>query len=141
MLSILLATCLTAPLYLDIGPCDVTPCRCTDLVWDASQYATSYEVQRQTASTGDIVNVGVIVQQCSDWECSLFTSWSTLRDSESPFSYPPHEGVDYLYRVRACNSFGCSDWTLWLANQGWPLACYVNGREESCYVGDDVISR
>lgn len=143
------ADCTTNPPLFDLtGPiCPsanlLIPCQCSEgMVWDPDPSATSYEINRETPSSGTRLTVGTIVEQ-------------TWLDEDGPHRLPPpaqwffakdsafpQEGVEYRYRVRACNSIGCGPWnedspTSYVAA---PYACFDGGREVSCYVGDPVVT-
>lgn len=139
MIAALLAACLFAPLYLEIGSCDlaVGPCHCTDLEWDASAGATSYEIARETVSAGVWQPMGTVSQSCDEADnCSLATAWPLARDASVP-----HASVQYRYRVRACNAAGCGAWSATADNRAWPYACFEDDREVACYVGDPIVTR
>jgi hypothetical protein len=124
MIAAVLAVCLLGPAFVELGPapCDASPCRCSDVDWDESPGATSYDVERETISTGYRIAAGSVVDGLR---------WSTFRDLSAP-----HEGTPYRYRVRACDGSLCSTWSAWVENQGFPFACFdVGGAEIACYVG------
>lgn len=143
MISMILATCLVAPFYMDIGECDLSvgPCQCTEIAWDASDGATSYEINR-TDPDGTKQTVGTLTQQTginedgSTYIIPPNTAWSVALDSQ----FPEHL-VSYRYAVRACNSAGCSTWTDAVPNLTWPYACYDHelGHELACYPGDPLL--
>lgn len=136
--AVLLAACLLAPFYDQVVTpegCDpaLGPCWCTDVAWCPDPLATSFDVERMTVSSGTVIPVGTVHEVCDeDGRCDLPADWSTFRDPS-----PPHVGTAYRYRSRLCNVGGCSAWSEWVDDLGYPLCCFDGDppREVSCYVG------
>lgn len=143
------ADCATNPPLFDLsGPiCPsanlLTPCQCSEcMTWDADPNATSYEINRETVSAGIYQTVGTLMQQTWTDEEGTHTRppstiWCFAKDSAFP-----HEGVQYRYKVRICNSIGCGPWNddSPISYVAAPYACFDGGREVSCYVGDPIVT-
>lgn len=142
MIALLLAACLSMPLFDMSGPpCadETVACRCSECIaWDATHNATRYEVERETVSSGTKYAVGTVAQRVVDeaGTVELPELWCAAWDN--PF---PREDVLYRYRVRACNDAGCSDWSAAVQYRAAAYACFDGGVEVQCYVGDEVASR
>ncbi len=148
MLSLLLAVCvapLNFPGEFDGPVCTPTAqeeaCRCSECItWDAVANASRYEITRRTVSTGFEIHAGTV--EASRWTDDdgvehgyLPTQWCFAKDASFP-----RDDVLYEYRVRACNSTGCSDeWSNPVRYRAAPYACFDNGREVQCYPGDPVV--
>ena len=117
---LLLGVCAEMPLFDGTGPvCPIAAqsieCRCTECMeWDAPVESTTgvvnwYDIER-TNPDGSFGIVGGTWR--TDWLEDDFpmtlppaTHWCFARDSSMPV-----EGVLYGYRVRACNTVGCSSY-------------------------------
>jgi hypothetical protein len=139
---ILAAVCLEAPTFDLEGPvCDrpAVACGCSEgMTWDAVPGAERYELQRETVSTGSLVDVGAVPARipAEEGEVDGPRFWWFGRDSVMP-----RAGTLYRYRIRACNAAGCGPWNDPVEYRGADYACYQDGREVACYVGDEVASR
>jgi len=140
---VLAGLCAVSPLFDTTGPdCVVTTeeCRCSEcLTWDPVDRSTYYEVRRTTVTNSTEYRVGLVLPKLldEDGDTVLPTLWC------APWDVPfPHEGVQYSYKVRACNDADCGGWSNEVRYTGAPYACYSPvGYEEQCYVGDSVASR
>ena len=144
MISLLLtaAICTSPPMFaMDGPPCadETVSCRCSEcFAWDASDRATRYEIVRETMSTHAVYATGTVLSRFVDDEgtLELATTWCAADDV--PF---PRAGVLYRYQVRACNATGCAGLSNAVLYRGAPYACFADGREVACYVGDVVVTR
>jgi len=120
-------------------------CGCSEcLFWDPEPLASWYEVNRETVSSGTMVQVGSVQPRVVDEAGAtvLPTTWCPPWDV--PF---PREGTAYRYRLRACNRNGttgepqCGPWTepgvVYVAAPYWCGSI----AESQCYVGDPVAGR
>lgn len=108
-------------------------CSCTDVEWNPADRAETYRVERETLSSGARVVVGSVVAQEVEGEfIPPSTFWNVTRDSIAPRLRTP-----YRYRIRACNSAGCSAWSDPVENRTPPYICFAGAtpREIPCYVG------
>lgn len=107
-------------------------CRCTDIEWDPDTVRVErYEIDRQLLPSDPWVPVGTLPELPND-DGGLdppFHGWNVLRAPTVPV-----EGTLYLYRIRGCNSVGCSAWVT-IYDQGFPVACFDGGAEVRCYTG------
>lgn len=139
---LLAAVCLEAPSFDLEGPaCEraTVACGCSEgITWDAVPEADRYEIQRETVSTGNLVDVGAVPARIPSEEGDVEGPrlWWFARDSAMP-----RAGTLYRYRVRACNAAGCGVWNDPVEYRGADYACFEGGREVACYVGDEVSSR
>lgn len=145
---LLAGTCLELVVFDMTGPaCSPeragVECGCSEcLSWDPDPNATSYEVNRETVSSGTFQTVGTV----NGW-------WYTLDTGESVWAQPPalwcvgrdvpfpHEGVQYRYKYRGCNGAGCGPWSDPVLYVGAPYACFDGTGEIACYVGDSLATR
>lgn len=146
---LLAGICAEVPLFDLDGPVCAperlaVECGCSECMkWDPEPLAASYEVNRETVSSGTFLTVGTLSEQSyvdQDGAPALIppaTLWCFARDSSFP-----HEGVQYRYRVRACNTLGCGPWSdPQIVYVAAPYACFDAGREIPCYVADAVVTR
>jgi len=144
---LLLGVCATPLTFDSLGPPCSDPlveCRCSEcFTWDDSPRATRYEIERTTVSTGTVFQVGTLYYQPSYFddeyqemvpEVRPQTVWCGAKDAQFP-----HEGTHYRYRVKACNSFGCSVPSAQVDYVAAPYSCMDNGVEKQCYAGDPLI--
>lgn len=141
--GLVLAACLNQPLFDMTGP--VCPperqgleCECSEcFTWDPELRATRYEIRRQTVSSGAYFMVGTIAErEFTDEDTGLSYRdvpelWCTAKDD--PF---PRAGTRYRYSVRACNAYGCGEFSNDVEYAGAPYACYEGAGEIQCYPGD-----
>jgi hypothetical protein len=134
--SLLLAACLTPPLFdLDGPPCSPVrswlQCACSEgMAWDPEPLADWYEVRRVAVYAGSGSQVGSTTD----------TFWMFAEDADFPKA-----GTLYDYLVRACRrsttngAVLCGGWSNAVRYVGAPYACYDSGQEVPCYPGDPLL--
>lgn len=140
--------CADPPRYEEFDPLIHQPCSSTRqevecgcgeyLDWEVDPSVAWYEVTRVTVSTGARAGPWRAERRWDDemgWG-PVPSRWFVLHDEPIP-----QEGVLYEYELRACNEVGECGAPALIRYRGAPTACYMNGREEACYVGDEVASR
>jgi hypothetical protein len=141
MTAVLLAACLTSPLFDMSGPPCAQPftqCGCSEcMVWTPNATTSRYEIMRhEPGGFTRIVGTSKILPVHVDEDTGAVTPadpqelWCFAWDV--PFLV---EGATYSYEVRGCNGAGCGEWsglngtTTYVAA---PYVCWRNGAREVC---------